>query len=154
MGNQARTTSSTGTTLKAACEPQAATCKRGDSGARSEGRRPKRRWVAVSGPRVADPREDRSRSGTRERAEVSEPNDRETSRRELIEEVAELRAKVAALTRELDLTRQDAAAISRVLRSTISTSKRSLDDLIDATRNSAAAARAKAQFANMSHGLP
>ncbi len=85
---------------------------------------------------------------------MSERSNQETSRSGLIEEAAELRAKVAALIRELDLTRQDAAAIRRVLRSTISTSKRSLDDLIDATRNSAAAARAKAQFANMSHGLP
>ncbi len=71
-----------------------------------------------------------------------------------MEEIAELRAKVVALTHELDQTRRDAAAISRVLRSTISTSKKSLEDLIDAARNSQAAARAKAQFlANMSHEL-
>ncbi len=71
-----------------------------------------------------------------------------------MEEIAGLRIRVAALTRELELTRQDTTAISRVLRSTISTSRRSLEDLIDATRSSAAIARAKAQFlANMSHEL-
>ncbi len=85
---------------------------------------------------------------------MSECSDQEKSRSELLEEIAELRAKVAALSDELDRTRQDSAAISRVLRSTISGSKRSLEDLLDATRSSAAAARSKAQFlANMSHEL-
>ena len=88
------------------------------------------------------------------KADVSEPSNQEKSRSQLLEEIAELRANVAALSLELDKTRQDSAAISRVLRSTISTSKKSLEDLIDASRNSAAAARAKAQFlANMSHEL-
>ena len=85
---------------------------------------------------------------------MSNISDQEKSREQLTEEVADLRSKVDTLSRELEQTRKDSAAISRVLRSTISSSRRSLEDLIDATQKSAAAAKAKAQFlANMSHEL-
>ena len=85
---------------------------------------------------------------------MSRDGDDQKSRRELYEDVVNLRSQVDTLSRELAQTRKDSAAISRVLRSTISTSKRSLEDLMDATCNAASAAKAKAQFlANMSPEL-